>query len=118
MLNVKSNYYCHIDPILTPRLVVAVDTEEEFDWSKGFSRDNIAVHSMRHIGVIQKIFDEYGITPVYLVDYPIVAQADGYQPLQEIHRAGRCLLGAHLHPWVNPPFAESVNGRNSFPGNL
>jgi hypothetical protein len=28
------------------------------------------------------------------------------------------LIGAHLHPWVNPPFEEVVNRRNSFPGNL
>ena len=27
-------------------------------------------------------------------------------------------IGAHLHPWVNPPFVESVSNYNSYPGNL
>jgi len=59
-----------------------------------------------------------GVTPVYVVDYPVASQRDGYRPLQEIHASGRCLIGAHLHPWVNPPFDEVVSRRNSFPGNL
>jgi hypothetical protein len=58
------------------------------------------------------------VTPVYVVDYPIASQPDGYRPLQEIHASGRCVIGAHLHPWVNPPFMERVNRRSSFPGNL
>jgi len=31
---------------------------------------------------------------------------------------GRCGIGAHLHPWVNPPFEEEVCARNSYPCNL
>ena len=27
-------------------------------------------------------------------------------------------MGAHLHPWVTPPFEEPVNRFNSFPGHL
>ena len=102
----------------TLRCLVVVDAEEEFDWSRDFSRQNVGVTSMRSIGRVQALFDRVGITPVYVVDYPVVSQPDGYQPLKEIHAAGRCLIGAHLHPWVNPPFAEAVNRRNSFPGNL
>ncbi len=63
MLNSKSSDYCHIGPEERPRLVVVIDTEEEFDWSRDFSRDNISVRSMQWIGRIQDIFDEYGITP-------------------------------------------------------
>src|SRR3546814_20419106 len=31
---------------------------------------------------------------------------------------GECRIGAHLHPWVNPPHREVVNAVNSYPGNL
>lgn len=106
----------HLDD--TPRCAVVVDTEEDFDWSGKFSRANVAVRSMSKIGRVQNLFDSVGVVPVYVVDYPIVSQRDGYRPLQEIHASGRCLIGAHLHPWVNPPFEEVVNRRNSFPGNL
>jgi hypothetical protein len=110
--------YCQLSPVSKALLVVVVDTEEEFDWSSGFSRENTSVQSMRWIIRIQRIFEEYHIRPVYVVDYPIVSQSAGYKPLQEIYSSGGCLIGAHLHPWVNPPFEETVSAYNSFPGNL
>jgi hypothetical protein len=110
--------YCGLAPADKPRLVVVVDTEEEFDWSEPFSRERISVKAMRRIESIQRIFDRYLIAPVYVIDYPVVSQIDGYKPLLEIHSAGRCSVGAHLHPWVNPPFEEEVTRYNSFPGNL
>ena len=102
----------------TAQLVVVIDTEEDFDWSGEFSRDNTAVGSMRSIGRAQRLFEEYGVTPVYVIDYPIASQRGGYEPLAEIHAQKACVIGAHLHPWVNPPFVEEVNRYNSFPGNL
>jgi hypothetical protein len=118
ILTPKSTAYCHMDLSEKAKLVVVVDTEEEFDWSCAFSRDYISISSMRWISRAQDIFDEYHIMPVYVIDYPVASQADGYRPLQEIYASGRCLIGAHLHPWVNPPFKEPVNRYNSFPGNL
>jgi hypothetical protein len=118
VLNPPPADYCRFDHTEKAKLVVVIDTEEAFDWLGGRSQSNTAVQALRWIGRIQDIFDEYRITPVYVIDYPVASQADGYQPLQEIHSVGRCLIGAHLHPWVNPPYEESVNCYNSFPGNL
>lgn len=118
MLNPSPSDYCHLPASSKPRLVVVIDTEEEFDWSGEFSRSNVSVTAMRQIGLVQSLFDRYGITPVYVVDYPIVSSPDGYKVLQEIHASRRCLIGAHVHPWVNPPYEETVSRRNSFPGNL
>jgi hypothetical protein len=110
--------YCQLSPTSKARLIVVVDTEEEFDWSTGFSRENTSVQSMRWIARIQRIFEEYYIRPVYVVDYPIASQSEGYKPLQEIYSSRGCVIGAHLHPWVNPPFEEQVDRYNSFPCNL
>jgi hypothetical protein len=118
MLNPQPQLYCRSDPADKARLVVVIDTEEEFDWSSPFSRSNTSVQAMRWIHRAQDIFDAYHITPVYVIDYAVASQAEGYRPLQEIQASGRALIGAHLHPWVNPPFTEPVNHRNSFPGNL
>ena len=101
-----------------PILTVVVDTEEEFDWSKALSRANTDVSHMRHIHRVQEICDEFGVRPCYVIDYPVAAQEPGYGPLVAIHDDGRCSIGAHLHPWVNPPHDEHVNARNSYPGNL
>ena len=109
---------CFLDSNQRPLLIVVIDTEEEFDWGKGFSSRNTSVGSMRNIGRVQKIFDEFGICPVYVIDYPVASQPEGYEPLQKIFSENRCEIGAHLHPWVNPPMEEEVSRYNSFPGNL
>jgi hypothetical protein len=105
-------------PSLAPQLIVVVDTEEEFDWGAPFSRANTAVTAMQHVDRVQSIFDRHGIRPTYVMDYPVATQAEGAEPLKAILARGGCTIGAHLHPWVNPPFSESVNRRNSFTCNL
>lgn len=101
-----------------PVLLVVIDTEEEFEWGKPHSRSSTGVSSMQHIHRVQTLFDARGVRPCYVMDYPVVSQADGAGPLLEIYRDDRCTVGAHLHPWVTPPFEEEVNAFNSFPGNL
>ena len=101
-----------------PVLLVTIDAEEEFDWAQPFDRRNTAVTSMRGVPHAQVVFDRFGIRPTYVIDYPVASQPAGAGPLREIARDGRCTIGAHLHPWVCPPFDEQVNARNSFPGNL
>jgi len=66
----------------------------------------------------QIVFDDFGIIPTYVVTYPVASQVEGSRPLAEIARSGRACIGAHLHPWVTPPFEEALCRRNSFPGNL
>jgi hypothetical protein len=101
-----------------PILFIVVDTEEEFDWSAPFSRDNTGVTAMRYIGRAQSIFERYGLKPTYVVDYPVAHQPDGSAPLRELLEDDRCTVGAHLHPWVTPPFDEDVSSRSSFGSNL
>jgi hypothetical protein len=73
---------------------------------------------MAEVARAQRIFDAFDVTPCYVVDYPVVDQPGGCEQLHEFHSAGRAVLGAHLHPWVNPPFEEEPTPANSFPGNL
>jgi hypothetical protein len=98
--------------------VAVIDTEEEFDWAKPHSRAATSVTAMRHIHRVQAICDMFDLHPCYVVDFPVVAQESGYGPVKEIRDDGRCSIGAHLHPWVTPPYEEEVNSWNSYPGNL
>ena len=102
---------------MPPQLLVVVDTEEEFDWSR-FDRDATSVAAMADVHHGQDVCDRHGIVPTYVADFPVVTQPAGYAPLQAFVREGRASIGAHLHPWVTPPFAEVVNAFNSYPGNL
>jgi hypothetical protein len=101
-----------------PRLVVLVDAEEEFDWTRPFSRANARVSNIAAQHRAHRIFERYGVVPTYMVDYPVASQRDGWAPLRELHADGRCRIGAQLHAWVTPPFTEEVTVRNSFAGNL
>jgi hypothetical protein len=98
--------------------MVVVDTEEEFDWSRDFSREETNVSHMRYQQRLHEIWSRYGVKPTYVVDFPIASQKSAYALLRGWSDDGQCDVGAHLHPWVNPPFEEKVCKRNSFPGNL
>ena len=102
----------------SPRFVVTVDTEEEFDWSAPFSRDE---HGTSHVSAIprfQALCDEFAVRPCYLVDYPITQDGAAVDLLGGYASARRAEIGVQLHPWVNPPFAEAVTVGNSFACNL
>lgn len=101
-----------------PSLYVVVDTEAEFDWSGPFDRNLTAVSAMAAQGRAQAIFEQFGLRPIYVIDYAVASQPEGYEPLRAILARHACVVGAHLHPWINPPFEESVSSRNSFAGNL
>jgi hypothetical protein len=108
----------HLPADTRPILTVVIHTEEEFDWGKPYDRRATGVEHMRHIERAQAIFDEYGIVPNYVIDYPIASQDIAIRPLKTFADSGRALIGAHLHPWVSPPYTEEVNVRNSYPCNL
>jgi hypothetical protein len=105
-------------PDPAPRLIVVIDTEEEFDWTAPFSRSATGVTAMSRQAPAQRLLAARGVVPTYAVDWPVASQRDGFAPLLEWLHDGTCEIGAHLHPWVNPPDEEPVSDRNSFPGNL
>lgn len=101
-----------------PRFVVTVDTEEEFDWSAPFTRDQ---HGLTHISGMprfQTMCDKNGIKPCYLVDYPIIEAPEAVEILAGYAASGRAEIGVQLHPWVSPPFAETLSAHNSYACNL
>ena len=101
-----------------PQLLVIVDAEEEFDWTKPFSAANRSVTSMKRQLLAHNIFSRHGLVPTYTVDYVVANEEEGYRPLLDLLRAGLCDIGAQLHPWVTPPQVEQVGEPNSFAGNL
>jgi hypothetical protein len=110
--------FVRLPPSQPPALIVVIDTEEEFDWGGGFDRSKTSVHAMRGIPRLQRLFDECGVRPTYVVDYPIATQEEGFAALKEFQETGRAVIGTHLHPWVNPPHDEVPSARVSYPGNL
>ena len=100
-----------------PMLVVVVDTEAEFDWSADTRRAR-GVTSVKYHSRAQRIFEQYGVRPTFVLDYPVSNTPEGYEFIRSLHRSGACEIGAHLQPWDNPPLVERATDENSYPGNL
>jgi hypothetical protein len=95
-----------------------VDTEEEFDWSAPFARENVDVTAISESVRLQEVAGAYGLKPTYVVDYPVAATVSSSQVLAGFAHDGACRIGAHLHPWVTPPFDEPLTREMSFACNL
>jgi hypothetical protein len=101
-----------------PRLLAVVHTEEEFDWSAPFSRAATATTHVRHLDRAQELFEVHGIRPLYAIDHPIATDPAAVAALRSFLARGTAVIGAHLHPWLSPPFEETVEPLTSYPGNL
>lgn len=101
-----------------PTLIAVIDTEEEFDWSAPFNPAATSTANILNQPLAQAIFDRHGLVPTYVIDYPVAASAPARAVLGGIAATGRCEIGAHLHPWVNPPAGGPVDAFHSYPGNL
>jgi hypothetical protein len=119
LLSHENHVPAYLAPGQRPVLVVVVDTEEEFAWDQPFDRAStgttaIAGQPLMH----ERVFDGFGIVPTYVIDYPVATEVASRATLRGLMEAGRCEIGAHLHPWVSPPHEEEVSRFNSFTGNL
>ena len=101
-----------------PRFWVTIDTEEDFDWAAPFARSGYSLASVPALAGCQSYFERAGVQPIYLVDWPIVADHRAVEILGAAQMRGACEIGAQLHPWVTPPHDEEVSAHNSYTGNL
>jgi len=97
-------------------LVITIDTEED-NWLP-YSQDKYTTSNIDRIPQLQKIFDEYGVRPTYLVTYQMALHDKVVEILGGIYEQGRCELGAHCHPWNTPPNEEAPVIENSMLCNL
>lgn len=98
--------------------MVVIDTEEEFDWRAPPSSLSRSVTNVHAMPLLQAVFDRLGVLPAYLVDHPVATDPVAAGILRGFADAGRCEIGAHLHPWVTPPVEESVDAWHAFACNL
>lgn len=105
----------HLD---RPVLLVVVDTEEEFDWSRPFDRQATGTFSIPAQARAHAIFDKFGVVPTYVMDYPVATSPPAARFFRQLVEQGRAHVGTHCHPWVTPPFDEEISTFNSYHGNL
>jgi hypothetical protein len=97
--------------------ILSVDTEEEWDWTGPFPSEDFSVDNVNEIPAFQTFCQELGIKPTYFVDYAVANNKQSAQVLKELNQ-NYCEIGAHLHPWANPPFYNEANEESSHIINL
>ena len=110
--------FAEFAPAFGQRALLTIDTEEEFDWDADFTASD---HELRHVTrlpAFQSFCEGLDVSPVYLVDWPIVSNARAVEFLSDAAARGVAEIGVQLHPWVNPPHEETISARNSYAGNL
>ncbi|WP_205763484.1 polysaccharide deacetylase family protein [Pseudopontixanthobacter vadosimaris] len=105
-------------PGFAPVALLTVDTEEEFDWNGPFSQTGHGLDHVPRLRKFQQFCENIGVSPVYLIDWPVAHSPFAIEIIGGAVRDGKAELGIQLHPWVNPPHSEEINGFNSFAGNL
>lgn len=102
----------------SPKFLIFVDTEEEFDWTRPQARENTSTAHVPAIAEGQRRLADGGARPAYMVDWPIARDPLAREMLGGFAAAREADVGLQLHPWVNPPFDEDIHRFNSFAGNL
>lgn len=97
--------------------ILSVDTEEEWNWAGPFPNENFSVENVNEIPAFQSFCQELGIKPTYFVDYAVANNPLASSTLKQLNK-NNCEIGAHLHPWANPPFYNETSEESSHVVNL
>lgn len=91
-----------------PQLLFTIDVEEDMPyWT---ITDPITVRNVQGLRRLADLCGDLGVRPTYLCTYPTVTIPESAHLLRELHAAGDCEIGTHLHAWNTPPF-EGLPGR-------
>lgn len=98
---------------------VTLDTEEEGLWGGAYPVFNCTTENLKGLPRFQSLCEKYSIPPTYLIDAPVLENTVAVAQLKSWQDSGRCEIGAHCHPWCNPPIvSKSVSNKESYLCNL
>ena len=85
------------------QFIITIDTEGDNQWDSALPP---GTENIKFVSRFQELCDRYRFPPTYLCTYEVVDSAAFDDMLLPLPAAGRAEIGAHLHPWTNPPFSE------------
>ena len=98
--------------------VLSIDTEEEWLWDEEFPQDDCSVKNITKLPEFNEFCTSLGIRPTYFVDYAVAQDELGRKILAQFAEENSAEIGAHLHPWCNPPFFGKTREAESHVINL
>jgi glycosyltransferase involved in cell wall biosynthesis len=98
---------------VAPKMIVTVDTEEEFDWDARQTTRH-AVCDPADIDRFQRVAARAGAKPLYFLTYPVMKDARAAAYFRALADQGAAELGVHLHAWVTPPIGGAEDDAYSW----
>ena len=84
--------------------VLTIDTEEEWQWDGEFPQEDCSVENVQELPAFQQFCESLDIRPTYFVDYAVARNEYASATLRNFASHNKAEIGAHLHPWCNPPY--------------
>jgi hypothetical protein len=99
---------------------ITVDTEEQWDWSSGFTTDTQGVSNIQGLPRFQKTCEALGAKVTYFVNYAVLANKESRDVIAQLSQNPMAEIGLHYHPWNTPPLSPErfVPSRDSYLANL
>lgn len=88
------------------KLVISIDVEEEGLFSGLYPRTPPGVTNVRELSRLSFIPRDFGLPLTLLVTYQVARDPAACRVLAEWRDRYGAEIGAHLHPWNTPPFAD------------
>lgn len=82
------------------KLIITIDTEADNQWSR---KEAIEVKNIEYIPRFQELCTRYHFKPTYLITYEMAISEKFLATVGAYQAEERAEIGAHLHPWTNPP---------------
>ncbi len=102
----------------TPLLSIVVDCEEEFDWRYPVRGTPFSLRSVAPLRRVAEMLARKNAPLTVMATHAIIDNDDSWRDLNAIIRDYGAATGAHMHPWITPPFLEEPTLKNSYQGNL
>lgn len=88
------------------KFVISIDVEEEGLFSGKYSRQPLGVSNVAHLKRLEFLPREFGIPLTLLVTYRVAKDPGAREILKYWRDHYATEIGAHLHPWNTPPYAD------------
>lgn len=85
------------------KLAVTIDTEADAQWEPGVP---ITTRNVAFWPPLQDLCERHGVAPTYLVASEIAEDEQARETLRDWAARGAAEVGAHLHSWTTPPYAD------------
>ena len=86
-------------PAYSPKAIITVDTEEQFDWET-YTPDGYSICDPADIGRFQALCESFDMEPFYFLTQPLMDDPATAAYFRNVYNQGRGALGLHLHQWV------------------